>query len=261
MAIYYQNFETFAVGAIPPYGSLTGNANNATIVADNYLETGSRAAQTANNFSSLTYSDGSLYTSATLYVAWKHSEANNQTFLQYENGTAGSGFPNILTIVQEPDNSISVKVDNNGTFAGNSGDHITNLNIWHWLQVNTTFSAIPIVSGTTTTTKLGVAVEIGLDGTSILNTGTTTTNRNVSSMNSGTAQFDRIVLLNNSIWDEFSFDVLQTMNTYPNPGVPAMRATTALIEPLELVDSAAIRASTGLIELLISNKNKRVYEM
>lgn len=257
MPIYYQNFETFNVGDPPPYGSFTGNANPATIVADSYLVTGSRACATQNNLTEITFTDGSLRSATTVYVAWKHSEANNQTFMEYDNGTNPSGFPTLLAIKQEPDNTISVLMDNNGTFVANSINAATKLDNWHWLQVNTVFA--PVISGTTT--FLGMAVQIGMDGTSIINTGTITTSRIVSGMNSGTAQWDRLSLLNNSTWDEFTLDALQSINTYPNPGTPKARATTALIEPVELVDSGAIRATTGLIELIISNKNKRVYEM
>lgn len=253
--IYYQNFESFSLGAAPPYGSFTGNANNATIIADNYLTSGSRACQTQANFSNITYYDGALYTSATMYVAWKPREVNNGASIEYWNGT-GINFPNLITFSQEFDNTLSIWADNHGTFVANSGDVSYSLNQWNWFQINTTFLSISVGTGAPV---LGIAYEMGLNGTSIM-VGTVTTGKFISGMISGTPQFDRIVLENSNVWDEFTLSTLTSINTYPNPGTPAVRATTALIEPLELIDTAAIRATTGLIELVISDKNMHVQE-
>lgn len=255
MAIYYQNFESFAVGATTPLGSFA--TGSGVIVADNFLPTGSRACKTQNNLTNIVYSDGAtLYTSASMFVAWKWSEANPQPIVQYDNGT--SNFSPLFTLHGEFDNTLSFYSDNNGTFVGNSGDFSTHLNKWLWLQINTTFLDVVIGTGTGTHV-LAIAYELGVDGTSVMS-GTTTTHKLISGMNSGTPQFDHITLGNSSIWDEFTLSTLTSINTYPNPGTPKARASTALIEPIELIDSAKVRATTGLIEVLISDKNMHVQE-
>lgn len=252
MPIYYENFETFSVGATTPIGSFT--AGGASIVADNYLTTGSRAMRTDNNLTNAQYSPG-LQTSATIYVAWKqnNSNANNQSILDLNNGTHVNA--NLFSLRNEGDNTLSVFISNNGTFAGNTHDFVISDKVWSWLQLNVTMFSVS-VSGTN---MLAIDFELGVNGTSVISN-SITTNRPISLLDSGTPQWDQLLLNNSSIWDEFTLDSLQPINTYPNPGTPAARATTGLTEILELVDSASVRATTGLIEILVSDKNLRVQE-
>lgn len=250
MAIYYDNFESYALGTTAAtFGDWNGQAE---IVADNYLPAGSKALRTRRNFQNTAFADGGLYSTGTVYVAYKPDETfSNGRIMEFWNGSpaAPSGTTPLLTILQNLDGTLQVNATAYGAVS-NSGDFSFKLRKWSWLQVNIIVSN---VAG-----FIGLDFEVACEGVSLCS-GSVTTGLLITGLLSGTAQFDYILLDNTVIWDEFTFDTLQSINTYPNPGSPTVRASTGLIEVIETTEASAARISTGLIELIISGENS-VYE-
>ncbi len=264
MAIYYDNFESYALGPVSnPFGNFHGGLNPASIQADNYVTSGSKCLQTQRGISAAEYSDGGSYSSGTLYVAFKATDTfagGNSAIIVFFNGSALSGPPaiEVLSLREEADGTMSVFLG--GAFFGslpasNTGDFSFKANRWYWLQINLVASSVTVAG----TPFLAVAFDFCVEGKTLMSTGAVTTTRLISDLPSMSAVFDHIVLGNGARWDEFTFDTLQSVNSFPNPGTPKLRASTGLIETVEGIDSAKLRFSTGLIELIISG-DAYVYE-
>jgi hypothetical protein len=262
--IYYDGFESYALGGqTNPFGSFTNNpaggfANSVLVVSDNYLPSGSQALQTRANFANCSYPAGllaPLYSSGTVYAAIKfNNNWNNQAFLKFYNGDPYGGpssFP-VFTLATNLDGTISAFAPNATLVSVPCGVTAAGYHVggWYFLQVNVTL------------VNVGGFVEltfaVSIDKVTVMS-GTVATGVAITSLLSGTAQFDHIYLDNNLTWDEFTFDALQAIGTFPNPGSPKANVSTGLVEVVESTTSANAVVSTGLIELIISGENQ-VYE-
>ncbi len=256
MAIYHDDFEAYALGnTTNPFGGFTRNLNPATIVADNYLPSGSKALRTNANFSEVYWSDGTLRNSGTVYTAIKFDQNfNNQRFFQFWNGypLAGPGSHPVFTLATNFDGTISAFAPNATLVAVPCAvsDEALHWNTWYFLQVN--FEMINLAGLVT------IQFAVAIDGVTIFS-GIVNTGLSVASLASGTAAFDYITLTNTLKWDEWTFDTLQTIGTYPNPGSPSGKVSTGLAEIIESTVSARAVVSTGLIELIIGGSGY-VYE-
>ncbi len=262
MSIYHDDFEGYALGnTTNPFGDFTRNLNPAQIVADNYLPAGSKALRTAANSSEVYYSTGGLgavlYGSGTVYVALKFDiNWNNQTFFQFWNGNPFPGADPaahpVFTLGTNFDGTISAFAPNSTLVSTPCGvtTQAFHQSGWYFLQVNFVMTD---VAGFVT-----IDFEVAMDKVTVLS-GTVVTGLATSSLESGTAQFNYVKLTNTLKWDEFDFDTLQAIGTFPNPGSPSARVTTGLIEVIEATTSSNACISTGLIELIISG-DAYVYE-
>lgn len=262
MAIYHDDFESYALGGqTNPFGSFTNNpagsfANSVTVVADNYLPSGSQALESRANFSDCSYSDGvALFSSATLYVAIKfNSNWNNQAFLKFYNGDpyAGPSSQPLFTLGTNIDGTISAFAPNSTLVSVPCGVSPAGYHIggWYFMQVNIVLTDVAGL--------VELTFEVAIDKVTVLS-GTVSTGVPVTALLSGTAAFDHILMQNNMRWDEFTFDTLQTIGTFPNPGSPSAIASTGLAEVIESTDTANAVASTGLIEIIVSGAGY-VYE-
>lgn len=248
MAIYYDNFETYGTITTTPFGSFT--SGGAVILAGtNYVTTGSHVLNVTDNANTAVFSTGSLYSSSSIWVAFQVNAGASivHPLVSLQNGTSFPAIP--FNLVRESDGSISIL--GQGVFGGNSTNFAIHPNTWYFMQINTTmFDA----AGT-----LACAFDVGIEGTSVVS-GTMTTTVLTTNTPSHTAQWDHLILGNTVYYDEFTLDTSTTMGVYPNPGVPLGRVTTGLIEVVRLNSDANIRATTGLIELIIAQHGWEVRE-
>ena len=258
MPIYHDGFESYALGAqTAPFGAFTTNPFLAPvqIAADNYLPAGTQALVTRANFANCSFSQSALYSSATLYAAIKFNDTwNNATFLKFWNGSphAVSGSHPLFTLGVNFDATISAYAPNATLISVPCG--VTTAGIhshsWYFLQVNLVL--------TNAAGFVQVDFEVAIDKVTVLS-GSVSTGVPITALTSGTAQFDYIQLDNSFTWDEFTFDVLQTIGTFPNAATPKAKVSTGLAEVVESTTSANAVFSTGLIELIISGEDS-VYE-
>lgn len=256
MAIYHDDFEGYVLGASTPFGDFTASPNQATIVADNYLPAGTQALETRNGFSEVAFTNGAAFTSGTLYVGFSVQTAfNNGALVRFFNHTPFTASPHaVATLSLEQDGTFSLYQGARGLTSmpiATSGDVSLKLARWYWLQFNITLAD---VGG-----FLQITYDVCLEGKTLMSGTYLSTTLTIVGLPSGLADFDHIALSNGVHWDEFTFDTLQAANTFPNPGAPELRGSTGLIEVVEALDSAKIRFSCGLIELIISTDN-HVYE-
>lgn len=254
MALYYDNFESYAAGAVIPVGSFT-DGTGTVIGTDNYVTSGSRSLFTVEAFTSAYFNCvGALQSSTTLYSAIKFNGNSAGLICQYLNGNDRTGpSDEIYALRMEQDNTISCLCA--GTLGANSMDFSFHQDRWYWMQSNVTTTGVTVG----TQTFLQVAFALGIEGTTVASA-TVLTSTPVNLIVSTSAQYNWIKFSNSTTLDEFTFDLLQPMNTYPNPGTPKARATTGLGEVIELVNTAAVRATTGLIELIITRPGWSVTE-
>jgi hypothetical protein len=241
MAIYDDDFESYALGAGIPFGSWTGSGFTNIIRAGGPQGTG----QYFDFWGQALFTNGTYYSSFTIWLGFRFTEStlfHSVALIDCQNGLGGANFtPSLVTVVNEADSTISVYANNQ--LVGNSGNPIE-FDAWHFLQLNVTLSGIVVLG----VSNVDVAVKLAVDGHKIIDTHLTTS-ISVASLQNGIASCNRFFLLGPAAFDNFTLDVLAAMPSYPHPGTPLARVTQGALELGQLPDSAQVLVTQGTIEL------------
>lgn len=282
MAFVDDSFESYSVGATPPFGVWTSPNPVTCVITTGGMNTGvgtsSRSLQITNG--SLVYdSNPSFKTSASVFMSFfadttKIQNGESIPMFKFTNGPNGFGsFFDLMTVQMENDTTISCY--HNLDLIGNSIDAQAHLRTWNFIQINLTVSDTVVSSST----QVHIVTEIGLNGTSILSK-SFDTGQAVSSLLGTTAQFNIFNLTSTLLqYDNVTFDTLQAIMAHPHPGTPHARASqgvaelpilpsSALVDAFQgvaelplLPSTAKVNAYQGVIELILSNLVRwRVYE-
>lgn len=252
MAFVDDSFESYSIGATPPFGVWTSPAPAQCVITTGGMNTGvgtsSRSLLITQG--SLIYdSNPSFHTSASVFMSFfadtnKIQSGESIPIFKFTNGPSGLGsFFDLMSVQMENDTTISCY--HNLDLIGNSIDAQAKLRTWNFMQINLTVSNTVVSSST----QVHVVTEIGLNGTSILSKAFDT-GQQVSSLLGTTAQFN---IFNPSStllqYDNITFDTLQAIMAHPHPGTPHARASQGVAELPLLPSSAKVTAFQGVAEL------------
>ena len=258
------DFESYSVGAHPPFGSWTSpflNPNLCTIVAGG-TETGGVGSTKCLQIlgGSLVYDTLPAFsTSASVFFAFYADQsrfASGETLelFDFVNGPNGSSqYASLLSVRLETDTTMSCYAGSQ--FVCNSIDKFPRLQTWNFLQINVTFSTATILG----VDFVHVVVHVALNGEEIMSSSGFDTTLQVSLLLGTAAKVNIFRLRSNSILiDNFKQDTLQAIVTYPNPGTPKNKVYQGSAELPLLPDSALLNIFQGPAEINILPDNVRL---
>lgn len=244
MAYLDDDFQSYSIGQGLPFGSWTGSALFAQIVAGGPSGT-TKCFQI--QLGAATYDRGASYLSAvTEFVAI--NKPNGGVILNFVNGPNGLGqLFTLLEIRIENDSTVTALCPTSGEILANSGDTLCRFGTWNFFQVNATFS--DAINGGTGILSVRIHCEIALNGVALFNV-TLTTTAAVAQLANGTAEVNKFGLTTNTcLYDAYTLDTVQPIVSYPHPGTPSGVVHQGVIElPLE-PDTSNIQVMQGAIEL------------
>lgn len=238
MAIYADDFQSYAIGAVAPFGSLTNSGFfNTTIVDVNALSPlshppGIFGADRCIQFfgSALNLDTSPAYTPAVsvFFGARFHSWDENIMTLMSDTHELGRVYRN-------QDGTISIMLG--ATRLATSTASLFWFD-WNFFQCNFTWTD---VGG-----FVHIDAEIAVDGNSIVSVSYQTTITVASLTGLGVNKYQ---WTNTYEFGALTIDTIKTIGDVPNPGTPLHRDTQAIIEQAQLPSSALLRATQGITEM------------
>lgn len=232
---YTENFESYSVGQTLPFGQLTADSNTfiASVIAGDAIGAGSKSFQL---FSECIWNDGFTYLHFFTAFAYKAQSTGSPIKITNHQSVNTYGFVEIRINF---DSTVSLLVA--GSVVATSADP------YHYLEWN--FYDIDINVSSDLSGNVIIAINhFYINGVSVYS-GTTTTTKNISTLPTGVAQVNWMILGGGSNGVNW-FDDLTVMAT-PIGSSGNLRATQGFAEFLELLDSASIRITQGLAEVLL----------
>lgn len=245
MAAYLDDdFQGYAIGTNPPFGSFAGSGFFAQIVSEpggTGIPGTDRSLQII--LATVEFVNGAYLTQFTQFLSLYLTGPLTFNGWSYaiSNGPGANGTFEILHLKVENDSTISLY--QGGTLLANSGDKWFNFYSWNFLQINVTLSDVN-VSGTD---RVNIDFELAVNGVSVL-VFNSTTPLATSVLANATAEANRFQMLGGR-FGAFTLDTLQPIVSYPHAGSPKARVTQAALEVDALPDTAMVRVFQSALEV------------
>ncbi len=237
MAIYTDDFQSYAVGATAPFGSLTNfgffptTIRDVTTVSPPSDPQGIFGATKCIEFfgSGLELNTLAAYTPAVSVFFGAKFRSWDESIMSFASDTHALG-----SIRREADGTISIYL---GALRLATSTASLRWYNWYFFQCNFTWTN---VGG-----FVQIDAEIAVDGVSIVSVSYITTITVASLTGLGANLYD---WTNTYFFGALTVDIFQSIGTDPNPGTPLNRVTQTTIEQVQLPSSALLRTTQGAVE-------------
>lgn len=250
MAILYENFESYPVGAHTITNWVNFFGLN-VVVAGGMPPSSTRALSMGQN--GFWNDIGTIPIPISSVSVWWWAEFSNgpgfMNLLQFRRHQtfAGGGYYSFCSLNVNADNTLIA------TAPGVTLCHTTAAVLdagAHFFQVNASFAdAAGFVQ---------VTIDVAMDGQSVMSGTAVSTlpTNSFAGFGGGTAAIDNVYFegpgnFSPQIFDEVTIDVLTAIGTYPNPGSPVLRTSQGVIEVNKAPTDALLLVSQGVIELIL----------
>lgn len=218
MPVLFEDFQSFAIGATSPFGSLTGQgsiANGAT--PDGLIGPYGQDRFLIENAGGVAFSDGVARTSGSIFCSFMlPTQLFTDFLIQTWSGAALSGYPS-LNVRVNADGTISLTDQLNFPFATTT--RALRLNVWYYLQVNCSFSV-------GTGGHYVIDYSLTIDGDELLS-GTYQTSSGLGSPWWMSTVWETLPSIG---FSNIGIDTLQSPGFVQTPGSPIARVTAQVIE-------------------------------